>query len=262
MSVLAHTVSGDGPRPLFLLHGFLGAGRNLASLARGLARRSPDRRVVTLDLTGHGDSPALPPRPDLAVIARDVLDTGRAMDARAAWTLIGHSLGGRVALRAALIEPSALRHITLLDVTPSRRPPGGEVAAIVKALIDAPARARDRQTFRTWFRQAGLVPAAIDWLLLNLVHEGDEYRWRIDRPALAALYEEIGAEDLWPAIDGPRRPYGVHVIRAGASDHVPEADVARLRGAGCRVDTIDGASHFLHVDRPEELLDRIVQGLG
>ena len=261
MSVLAHVVSGDGPRPLFLLHGFLGAGRNLASLARGLARRVAARRVITLDLTGHGDSPPLPPRPDLAVIARDVLDTARAVDAGGAWTLIGHALGGRVALRAALIEPSALRHLTLLDVTPSRREPGGEVAAIVKALADAPERASDRQTFRRWFRQAGLVPAAIDWLLLNLVHEADAYRWRIDRQALAALYDEIGAEDLWPAIEG-RHPYDVHIIRAGASDHVPEADVARLRAAGCRVDTIEGASHFVHVDRPDELLDRIVQGLG
>jgi esterase len=261
VTVLAHAVIGDGPRPLFLLHGFLGAGRNLASLARGLVRRLPDRRAIALDLTGHGESAPLPPRPDVAVIARDVIDTARTLDGPGAWTLIGHSLGGRVALRAALIEPSALAQLTLLDVTPSPRAAGGEVAVIVKALADAPERARDRQTFRAWFRQAGLVPAAIDWLLMNLVHEGDEYRWRIDRQALAALYGEIGADDLWPAIER-RRGYPVHVIRGGASDHVPDGDVARLRAAGCRVDTIDGASHFLHVDRPDELLDRIVQGLA
>jgi pimeloyl-ACP methyl ester carboxylesterase len=261
VSVLAHTRVGVGPRALFLLHGFLGAARNLATLARGLAQRLPDRSVITLDLTGHGDSPPLPPRPDVTGIARDVLDTARALDTPAPWTLIGHSLGGRVVLHAALLLPTAFAHLTLLDVTPSPRPPGADVSAIVKALGDAPVVARDRQTFRAWFRQAGLPPAAIDWLLLNLVHEGDTYHWRIDRRSLTALYAEIGAEDLWAAIERSRRPYTVHVIRGGASDHVSDGDAERLRAARCRVDTIDDASHFVHVDRPDELLDRIVQGL-
>jgi esterase len=261
VSVLAQTRVGGGARDLFLLHGFLGSARNLTSLARGLSQRIPGHSVIALDLTGHGESPPLPQRPDLAAIARDVLDTARALGGVSPWALIGHSLGGRLALRAALLEPPAIAHLTLLDVTPSPRAPGGAVAAIVKALADAPDAAHDRQTFRSWFRQAGLPPAAIELLLLNLVHEGDVYRWRIDRRALAELYPEIGAEDLWPAVEG-RRAYAVHVIRGGASDHVSDADVRRLAAAGCRVDTIEGASHFLHVDRPEQLLDRIVQGLG
>jgi len=261
VSVLAHTRVGTGPRAMFLLHGFLGSARNLASLARGLAQRVTGCSVIALDLTGHGDSPALPPRPDLAAIAHDALDTARALGTPPPWTLIGHSLGGRVALRAAALEPTALGHLTLLDVTPSPRPAGGEVATIVKALGAAPDVAHDRQTFRAWFRQAGLPPPAIDWLLLNLAHEGKSYRWRIDRRALTALYDEIGAEDLWPAVER-RRAYTVHEIRGGASDHVPDADVRRLEAAGCRVDTIEGASHFVHVERPEELVDRIVQGLG
>src|SRR5205823_826200 len=84
--------------------------------------------ALSLDLAGHGESPPLPPHPDLAVIARDVLETVRALEATAPWTLIGHSLGGRVTLRAALLEPAAVAHLTLLDVTPSPRVPGGEVA--------------------------------------------------------------------------------------------------------------------------------------
>ncbi len=166
-----------------------------------------------------------------------------------------------MALRAALVAPAALAHLTLLDVTPSPRAPGGEVAPIVKALAEAPDAAPGREAFREWFRQAGLPPAAIDWLLLNVVHDGAVYRWRIDRAALAALYAQIGAEDLWPAVEG-RRSYSVHVVRGGKSEYVSDADVRRLEAAGCRVDTIEGAGHFLHVDRPEELLDRIVHGLA
>ncbi|HZF06272.1 MAG TPA: alpha/beta hydrolase [Patescibacteria group bacterium] len=261
MSLLAHTRVGAGPRTVFLLHGFLGSARNLATLARGLAQRRPECSVIALDLTGHGESPPLPPRPDVAVVAGDVLDTARTLAPAAPWTLVGHSLGGRVALRAALLAPAALAHLTLLDVTPSPRAPGGEVAPIVKALADAPDTAPNRDAFRAWFRRAGLPPAAIDWLLLNLVHDGAVYRWRIDRAALAVLYAEIGAEDLWPAVEG-RRSYSVHGVRGGKSDYVSDADVRRLEAAGCRVDTVEGAGHFLHVERPAELLDRIVQGLA
>jgi len=81
------------------------------------------------------------------------------------------------------------------------------------------------------------------------------------RDEAAALYAEIGADDLWPAVER-RRGYSIHVIRGGKSDHVSDADARRLTAAGCRVDTLEDASHFLHVDRPEELLDRIVQGLA
>ena len=95
MSVLAHTRVGTGPRAMFLLHGFLGSARNLASLARGLAQRVTACSVIALDLTGHGDSPALPPRPDLAAIAHDALDTARALGTPPPWTLIGHSLTSR-----------------------------------------------------------------------------------------------------------------------------------------------------------------------
>ena len=261
MSVLAHARVGAGPRAVFVLHGFLGSARNVATLARGLAARCDARSVIALDLTGHGDSPPLPPHPDLASIAHDVLDTARALSLPPPYSLVGHSLGGRVALRAAALQPTGLDRLTLLDVSPSPRLPGGEVAAIVKALVEAPDAAPDRQTFRTWFRQAGIAPASVDWLLLNLVHDDGVYRWRIDRQALAALYPEIGAEDLWPVVEGPRA-YRLHVIRGAESDHVPDADARRLEAAGARVDTIAGAGHFVHVDRPDELLDRIVQGLA
>jgi pimeloyl-ACP methyl ester carboxylesterase len=259
--LLAHTRVGEGPRAVVLLHGFLGSARNLGSLARGLAERLPDRSVISFDLPGHDDSPPLPPDADLASLARDVLDSARALALPAPWTVIGHSLGGRVALRAALLEPAALAQLTALDVTPAPRAPGGETARIVDALAGAPDAGRSRDEFRTWFRRASLPTEATDWLLLNLVQDGDLYRWKIDRAALAALHPRIGVEDLWQAVEGTH-PYSVHVVRGGSSEYVSEDDVLRLKRAGVRVDTIAGAGHFLHVERPRELLDRIVAGLS
>jgi len=259
VSELAHTRLGDGPRPLALLHGFLGSARNLATLARGLAAGARDYSVYAFDLPGHGDSPPLTADANLADLARAVLGAVRRLDP-SPWTLVGHSLGGRVALQILLLEPAAVAHTTLLDITPSALSPGGETARVVEALVGAPESAATRQEFRAWFTRAGLSSALTDWLLLNLTRDGDRLRWRIDRGALAALYPRINAEDLWPAIEA--RGSGVHVLRGHLSSYVSDADCRRLEAAGARVDTIDGAGHFLHVDRPAETLDRILKGLG
>jgi esterase len=260
VSELFHTRVGDGPRPLALLHGFLGSGRNLATLARGLAGGAPQYSVYAFDLPGHGDSPPLPPDANLETLARALVGAARALDPLP-WTFVGHSLGGRVALKASLLEPPAVAHMTVLDITPSALPPGGETARVVEALIGAPESAPSRAAFRAWFIGAGLSPALTDWLLLNLAREGDQLRWRIDRHAMASLYPRINAEDLWPAVES-RGARGLHVVRGGLSPYVSDADCERLEAAGARVDTIEGAGHFVHVDRPAETLDRILKGLG
>ena len=259
MSGLLHTRVGDGPRPLALLHGFLGSGRNLATLARQLADATPQCSVHAFDLPGHGGSPPLPPHADLETLARAVNDATRAVDP-SPWTFVGHSLGGRVALKASLLEPTGVAHMTVLDITPSALPAGGETARVVEALVGAPEAAPSRAAFRTWFAGAGLSPALTDWLLLNLARDGDQLRWRIDRRALVALYPRINAEDLWRAVDA-RGDRGLHVVRGALSPYVSDADCRRLEAAGARVDTIDGAGHFVHVDRPAETLDRILKGL-
>lgn len=259
MSGLAYTRVGAGPQPLALLHGFLGSARNLATLARGLAAGAPHYSVYAFDVPGHGASPPLPRDADLGTLARAVLAATRDISS-APWTLVGHSLGGRLALKAALLEPAATAHLTVLDITPSPLPPGGETARVVEALLGAPDTGPSREVFRAWFTRAGLTPALTDWLLLNLARDGDQLRWRIDRPALAALYPKINAEDLWGAIESRRG--SVHVVRGSLSSYVSDADCRRLEAGGAHVDTIEGAGHFVHVDRPAETLDRILKGLG
>ena len=164
MRALAHTRFGDGPRPLALLHGFLGSGRNLATLARGLAAGAPQYSVSMFDLPGHGGSPPLPSDADLAALARALSSSTRALAARP-WTLVGHSLGGRVALKAALLAPQSVAHLTLLDITPSAMATGGETARVVEALVGAPDEGRSRDDFRAWVARAGLSPAVTDWRL-------------------------------------------------------------------------------------------------
>jgi len=259
VSVLAHVRAGDGPRPVVLLHGFLGSARNLSTLARTLAERDPRLGVVALDLTGHGASPPLPPGADSTTLARDVLATTRALELAEPLSIVGHSLGGRVALRAALLEPTALAAVIFLDVAPGPLPEAG-IARVLDAVRRAPARVTTRGQARAHLVADGVPAMLADWLLLNLEPAGGGYRWRIDREALAALHARIVGEDLWPAVEG-RRAYALRCIRAGASGYVTEADARRLEAAHCPVVTIPGADHFLHAERPRETAEAVLAGL-
>jgi esterase len=261
MTGLAHFEVGAGPRALVLLHGFLGSGRNLTTLARALSKRDPALRLLALDLTGHGTSPPLPRGADTATLARDVFATTGGLGLPKPLRLLGHSLGGRVALRACLLDPNAVAHVTLLDIAPSPVGDGGETARVVKALVGAPDSGASRESFRGHFREAGLSRDLTEWLLLNLIREGESYRWRIDRAALAALHPRIREENLWPAVEG-LRPYSLHCIRGGLSEYVSEDDIQRLRAAGCPVDTVEGTGHFLHVERPVEVAERVLLGMS
>lgn len=260
MATLAHRRAGDGPRPVLLLHGFLGTARNLATLARRLAERDPALSVFALDLTGHGSSPPLPPGADLATLARDVLASARTLRLGRSLRLVGHSLGGRVALRAGLLDPEVIERIVLLDISPSPVAVT-EPAGLLARLLAAPATAASRDVFRAHLAAGGIPDDLVEWLLLNLTHEAGGYRWRIDRAALADLHARSNAEDLWPAVEGAR-PYRVSCIRGARSPYVSEADARRLEAAGCPVETLDRAGHFLHVDRPIEVTERLLARLG
>ncbi len=249
----------DG-RLLLLLHGFLGSARNLGTLAHRLAQADARLAVRAVDLPGHGAGPPLPPGADTATLARAVLDGLGAPGASGRLLLVGHSLGGRVALRLAGLAPAAVGHVTLLDVSPSPLSTQGDVSRVLAALAAAPARAASREPFRSHLRSAGLAEPVVEWLLLNLEPDDAGVRWRIDRPALAALHARIAGEDLWPLVEGPRA-WTLNCVRGGASPYVGGDDARRLETAGCSVATVPGAGHFLHAERPDEVARLVLAGL-
>jgi pimeloyl-ACP methyl ester carboxylesterase len=105
---LSYAVGGAGP-PLVLVHGLGGTIENWRALASPLAAA---HRVLVPDLPGHGHSERLTEAPDVDALAEAVLGILDAEGVRGAvW--IGHSLGGVVALRAAVLRPDAVRGLVL-----------------------------------------------------------------------------------------------------------------------------------------------------
>jgi pimeloyl-ACP methyl ester carboxylesterase len=105
---LSYAVGGNGP-PLVCVHGLGGTVENWRALAPALVAR---HRVLVPDLPGHGGSSLLPEAPHVDSLADAILAIADAEEIRdAVW--VGHSLGGVVAIRAAVLRPEAVRALVL-----------------------------------------------------------------------------------------------------------------------------------------------------
>lgn len=122
-AALSHSLSGTGARDVVLVHGWCCDRASMAPLAQGLAA---DHRVLSLDLRGHGQSPrGAAPAQSIEEFADDVLAVGAGAGLRAP-VVVGHSLGGLVAL-AALDRgagPAGPVGAILLDAAPIAHPRG------------------------------------------------------------------------------------------------------------------------------------------
>jgi pimeloyl-ACP methyl ester carboxylesterase len=245
---------GEGQRPTVLLHGFLGTGRNLRSLATAWSEVDKGRRFLLPDLTGHGASPRLPPGATLSTVAADVVETARAAGLVGPLDFVGHSLGGRVSLAASLRAPEDVASVTLLDISPSSIPTHlSESGKVMEILRAAPSSAPDRRTMRAELTGRGLSGPLSDWLVMNLESAPDGgVRWRFDRESLAEFHGRVNGEDLWAALTRPGAK--VRCIRGGRAHYVSDADLVRMEAQGCPVETLPEAGHFVHVDAPEALL--------
>jgi len=139
---LRYFVGGDGP-PLLLVHGYAGAAWNFAELAPRLG----GRRLLIPDLPGHGASSPLPVSRTLAPYA-DVLAGLCEAEEAAPVDVLGHSLGGVVALRLAARRPDLVRRLVLAAAAGISSSTRLSEAFITAVGIVRPGRVASRQTER------------------------------------------------------------------------------------------------------------------
>lgn len=104
--------SRDAP-PVVILHGLFGSSNSWHAVARSLAESF---RVHLFDLRNHGRSPHAPTG-TLHEMADDVTAAIRSVESRPAY-LLGHSLGGKVAMRVTVSQPELVRHLVVVDIAP------------------------------------------------------------------------------------------------------------------------------------------------
>ncbi|MFZ0255939.1 MAG: alpha/beta fold hydrolase [Gammaproteobacteria bacterium] len=231
--------------PLIILHGLFGSSVNWRRIARFLGQQ---HRVLAIDLRNHGQSA----QAQTMSYAEMVDDLFALMDREALLraTLLGHSVGGKVAMLAALRQPERVAELIIVDIAPVqyRRDYTQIITALQGVDLNRVARRADADVqLKQWIADMRLR----SFLLQNLVSEAGRYRWRVFLPGLArALPELHGFPDLSPRC----RYWGKSlVVRGEQSDYVvPEFyPVIRARFPLAEIVSIPGASHWVHADQPE-----------
>jgi pimeloyl-ACP methyl ester carboxylesterase len=206
--------------------------------------------VTLVDIPNHGRSPWTE-RWDFLEAADSVAELLSADDPVA---LVGHSLGGKIAMVVALRHPELVERLCVVDVSPVAYPASGEFAGYIDAMLalDLDTLA-DRQD-----ADAALVDAVPNrtvrgFLLQNLRRDGATWHWQ---PNLAMIREELGPIGGWPAealeglppYDGP-----VLWVAGERSDYVADAYLPPMDAyfpRNRRV-TVKGAGHWVHSEQPE-----------
>ena len=242
---LASSIAGAGP-PIVLLHGLFGRARNLGTLARRLAGK---HRVISLDLRNHGESGHAPAMA-YDDLARDVLETLAELAARPA-VLIGHSMGGKTALMAALLQPASVQKLVVIDIAP--RPYAHHNAQVAAALCAVPLN----QPLTRRDADALLAPAipndSTRGFLLQNFAPGDAPAWRIGLQNIADGITDI---EGWPAsAKNLTYPGPTLFVAGGASDYILPTDAPLIRAVcpQATIETISGAGHWVHVDQADPL---------
>ena len=241
---MLHFIDHPGPAeapPLLIAHGLYGSARNWSGIARAL---SADRRVLAVDMRNHGDSAwtATHRYTDLGADLIEVAETlGRPVD------LLGHSMGGKAAMVAALTRPDLIRRLIVADIAPvaydhTQMMYIDAMRSIDLGLIDRRSQAEealrriiDDPVLPSFFVQS-LDLKARAWKL-NLATLAQEMPHLLDFPPVTGQF-------TGPALflTGVLSHYVRPEHRARIKALFPAAVMAKIPGAG----------HWLHAEKPAE----------
>jgi pimeloyl-ACP methyl ester carboxylesterase len=260
--VPSHALIGEpgAAKLALLLHGALGSGSNLRSLAVKLSRLRPEYRFCLVDLRHHGDSQGAPPPNTLEACARD-LDALIHQLGQEPAVIAGHSFGGKTALMFGSLFPGRARQIWTLDSNPgSQEPsPDNEVVRVLQTIRKTTTPASDRQHVVAELMALGLSSGTANWLGTNL-HKGAEgLVWRFNLDAIYELMLDYFRMDLWPVLEHPTSGSDFRVVVAERSDRWAPENRSRIQqvadGSTVSLHVVPNAGHWLHVDNPAFLLE-------
>jgi esterase len=241
-------------KPLILLHGLFGSSDNWLGIAPKLAEKF---QVLAPDLRNHGQSPHSDEM-NYALMAGDVAEFLGARNLESA-NVLGHSLGGKVAMQFALQFSARVEKLIVVDMAPrAYAPEHDEIFAALLALNLENFSSRTEMEIAL----AENVPSLNlrRFLLKNLRRNaGGKFFWKMNLRGLFENYPKLG--EAIPSAKPFEKP--ALFLRAGKSDYVRESDFARIHELFPRaeIQTIAGAGHWLHADAPGEFTSHVLKFL-
>lgn len=302
VATLAHEIVAAGedrehPKTAILLHGLMGAGKNLRTLARNLLttviQRSPPNaagwQLALVDLRNHGNSAGLehlkPPH-NIQSAAMDIAELVESELSKWPDVVMGHSLGGKVALEfgescangrfgSSAVIPSQL---WVLDSVPGKIDieQNGEVERVLKSIQKLPDPVPSRRWLVEQLVKEGFSKSLADWLGSNLKRidtSSDQMTWIFDVKGIYDMYLSYKQTNYWPFLESPPKGMDVGIVRAENSDRwypsilsqlekLAEASMTPRPNQGTvSYQVLEKAGHWLHVDNPNGLIEILAPSL-
>lgn len=255
-SGLSFDVVGDG-RPAFaFLHGLFGRGRNWTQVAKGLA--SLGWTSVLFDLPNHGASPWTEhfSYPDTADAVAAEIEARLGPDQ--GLTLVGHSLGGKVAMLTALAHPGLVSALAVIDIAPTRSAQVSGFATYFEAMdaLDLATLVNRAQADQELAARIP-DPAVRGFLLTNLRPDGG-WHWQ---PNLRLFEAELDTISAWPDPGPVTYPGPTSWVVGERSPYYRPDDLALMRRLFPAVETVvvPDAGHWVHADNPSAVVEALAR---
>ncbi len=240
---LHYQQTGEG-QPLLIIHGLFGSSDNWRSMARYFSRFY---QVISVDLRNHGQSPHSDEQ-NFELMAQDIQTLCESLKLDKLHVL-GHSLGGKVAMQFAAIQPSRVDKLVVVDIAP--RQYFSEHTPLMDAMM-----AVDLSAFTSRSEVDEALSGAISdktvrqFLLMNLQSTKAGLAWRINLPALKANYQQLMA----PVCEDVTLNMPSLFIYGALSEYVTDADKRLIREyfSNARFESIDKAGHWVHAEKPQQ----------
>lgn len=254
---------GSGP-PTLLVHGFTGSVEAWGQEILGGLTES-GRRVVVVDLPGHGtsDTPPVPGRYGLRRVVRDLIAVLDCLEiARPEW--IGYSMGGRITLGAAVLHPDRVGRLVLEGASPG-----------IEGESEAAERRKADEELATRIVERGIERFVEEWMAKPVFHtqarlpaerlEAERQRRLAGDPlGLANTLRGLGTghqPSFWNDLARVRAP---SLLLTGADDEKFTRFARRMADRlpdAVRV-SVPEAGHTVHLERPRAWLDEVTAFLG
>jgi pimeloyl-ACP methyl ester carboxylesterase len=245
--------------PVLIIHGLYGSGDNWMHISKKLA---DSYRVITADMRNHGSSP------------HDTSHTYEEMLTDVAWLfhetgiekahILGHSMGGKIAMAFAADYPEKTLSLTVADIAPVnylKKPASALQYDFHKKLLDT-LLALNLDDFNTRKEVDKELAKTItethirQFIIKNLDRKKNNFSWKINVPVLREYLNHI-IEGIGPDAFDDRIPilqYPVQFIRGGLSGYIRDEETSTIKRIypEAEINTIEGASHLLHAEKPDE----------
>jgi pimeloyl-ACP methyl ester carboxylesterase len=250
---LHHLILGQGA-PLIILHGLFGSMDNWMSMAKNLAASST---VCLVDLRNHGQS-FHDHQFNYEVMANDLGYLLNDLNFTE-YSILGHSMGGKVAMFHATRNPNNIQKLIIVDIAPKKYPVHHQQILDGLSTIN-PKKVTSRGQADDLLKKFVLDSRIRQFLLKNLKRSSNRsFEWKINLKAISKHIDAVG--DAFPANELIQIP--TLFIRGGSSEYIREEDYMAIHKQfpQSTINTVPEVGHWIHAEAPRVFLEMVQEFL-